>query len=116
MTLVNDELYNAVDDGVKDYYYFIKLIPTVFVDETLGEFTAYSYSLNHNDKPSNIPNLPMIVVIYDFAPINMKIVKERKDFGKFLVQLCAIIGGVFVVFGLVNRLFLRLKNSVVSED
>lgn len=52
MELVDDELY-ARDSEVKDYFYFFKLVPHVFVDQVHAEeFKSYSYSLNHNAKVS----------------------------------------------------------------
>ena len=50
MDIVDDTLY-ARDLQIKDYFYFMKLVPHVFVDQVVGrEFNAYSYSLNHNSK------------------------------------------------------------------
>jgi hypothetical protein len=51
-------------------------------------------------------------MIFDFAPVNMKITKHRRDLPRFLVSLCAITGGVFVIFGLLNRCLLSLKDSL----
>ena len=50
MDIVDDALYNS--DGVaKDYYYFMKLVPHVFIDMINSElYKSYSYSLNHNSK------------------------------------------------------------------
>jgi len=91
-----------------DYFYFLKLVPHVFVDEIYNqEFRSYSYSLNHNSKSSQ-NGLGLINMIYDFTPVNMKITKQQRDLPKFLVSLCAIVGGVFVIFGLVNRFLLSV--------
>jgi hypothetical protein len=50
MDFVDDELYKS-DDSSKDYFYFLKLVPHVFVDEIYMEtYSSYSYSLNHNSK------------------------------------------------------------------
>lgn len=75
---------------------------------------SYSYSLNHNSKAS-MNDLGMISMIYDFTPVNMKITKHKRDLAKFLVNLCAIVGGVFVIFGLLNRFFLTLSESVTGN-
>lgn len=52
MELVDDTIYSKEPYGeVKDYFYFLKLVPHVFVDEIhQEEYTSYSYSLNHNSK------------------------------------------------------------------
>jgi len=50
MDLVDDTLYN-IDDHTLDYFYFLKLVPHIFVDEISNEnYFSYSYSLNHNSK------------------------------------------------------------------
>ena len=92
----------------------MKLVPHIFVDEiNEAEFRSYSYSLNHNSKVSQ-NGLGMISMIYDFTPVNMKITKKQRDLPRFLVSLCAIVGGVFVIFGLLNRLLLSTVETVTG--
>lgn len=97
MELVDDELY-AYDNDVKDYFYFFKLVPHVFVDQIHQEyFTSYSYSLNHNSKArlidfkiiqaSQVAAHPSITMIYDFAPVNMRITKQERDLSRFLINV-----------------------------
>jgi len=46
---VNKELKTDPEDIAQDYFYFLKLVPHVFVDEMKQtERNSYSYSLNHN--------------------------------------------------------------------
>ena len=33
------------------------------------------------------PSMPMLQMVYDFAPINMKITKENRDFTRFAVNV-----------------------------
>ena len=107
MTMVDDSIY-ANDEKRMDYFYFLKLVPHIFVDEiNQSEFKSYSYSLNHNAKQS-YNDLGLINMIYDFTPVNMKITKHDRDLPRFLVNLCAIVGGVFVIFGLINRFLLSV--------
>lgn len=50
MDFVDDSLY-ANDEDTKDYFYFFKLVPHIFLDNIhLEQYTSYSYSLNHNSK------------------------------------------------------------------
>ncbi len=111
MRMVDDHIY-AKDQDRLDYFYFLKLVPHVFLDEIYNaEFRSYSYSLNHNSKQSQ-NGLGLISMIYDFTPVNMKITKQRRDLPRFLVSLCAIVGGVFVIFGLINRFLLSLQDQM----
>lgn len=113
MHMVDDHTYSKDKDRL-DYFYFMKLVPHVFVDQIQGsEFNSYSYSLNHNSKQSQ-NGLGLISMIYDFTPVNMKITKERRDLPHFIVSLCAIVGGVFVIFGLVNRFLLSVQEQVTA--
>jgi hypothetical protein len=53
MEFIDDSLY-ADDADSKDYFYFYKLVPHVFIDEVhLEQYSSYSYSLNHNSKVRN---------------------------------------------------------------
>ena len=111
MRMVDDHIY-AKDADRLDYFYFLKLVPHVFIDEIQNsEFRSYSYSLNHNSKQTQ-NGLGLISMIYDFTPVNMKITKERRDLPRFLVNLCAIVGGVFVIFGLINRSLVSMQDQV----
>ena len=47
---IDRENYMSSDSNM-DYYYFMKLVPHVFVDEIRNnDYSSYSYSLNHNEK------------------------------------------------------------------
>lgn len=50
-----------------------------------------------------------------FSPVTMVITKENKPLSKFLINLCAIVGGVFVVFGLLNSTVQSLKKKLRDE-
>jgi hypothetical protein len=57
------------------------------------------------------------VCSYEISPIMVQFTEVRKSLLHFLTQLCAILGGVFVVFGLVDRMVyssfrhMRLKHG-----
>lgn len=111
-----DKSFYAVEEGEpQDYYYFMKLVPHNFRDRIAAKsFNSYSYSLNHNMKKAMTQNQPYISIIYDFSPVTMKLTKEKRDFSRFAINLCAIVGGIFVIFGLVNRFVLKIKRSVLG--
>jgi hypothetical protein len=43
----------------------------------------------------------------------MKITKTNNSLSKFLVSLCGIVGGVFVIFGMLNSAVQTLKRQVL---
>lgn len=110
---VNENLKNEVEDKSQSYFYFMKLVPHVFVDKVDSDarnMNSYSYSLNHNKKES--AGSPSMTIILDYAPVNMILIKEKKHLGDISIEICSIIGGVFVMFGLINSMCLNLRNKI----
>ena len=48
--------------------------------------------------------MPGIFFTYELAPVMVKYSEKEKSFGHFATGLCAIIGGVFTVAGLIDKL------------
>lgn len=46
---------------------------------------------------------PCVYFFYELSPIMVKVSEKRKPFLHFITQLCAIVGGVFTVAGLVDK-------------
>lgn len=55
------------------------------------------------------------VIMFDFAPVSVKITKQYPPTAKLLINLCAIVGGVFVVFGMINNTFRNVKRWVLES-
>jgi hypothetical protein len=97
----------------KSYDYYVKLIPHLFIDNTIGEqFMSYQYSITSKAKDFN-PNgqayeMPIIMINYDLSPITMKVTLDNKNILHSLTHICAIVGGVFVIFSIINRIILSL--------
>ena len=87
----------------------MKLVPHEFIDyvDKNRDYT-YSYSLNTNKKGTTNNNEPSLSIILDYAPVKMILVRKWRDVGNFLIACCSIIGGVFIIFGLLNSFFLKL--------
>lgn len=106
------------DKEKKNYDYFIKLIPHIFVDNIKGEkYQAYQYSITSksSDFDSHSEGMPIVTLHYDFSPITMKIALERKSITHTLVHVCAIVGGVYVLFSLINRMLLAFVDWLNDE-
>ena len=46
--------------------------------------------------------LPGVFFIYDISPIKVKFTEKQQSFTYFLTSLCAIVGGVFTVAGIID--------------
>lgn len=53
--------------------------------------------------------------MYELSPIMVKFTESRKSFAHFLTGVCAIIGGVFTVAGLVDSLIYHSMRSLKKK-
>ena len=99
--------FNDKDKELLNYNYFIKIIPYMLVDENWGStYYAYSFSLTSKSTPFQAyhDEMPIVTVRYEFSPIMMKVTHLKRDYLHFLTHVSAIVGGVFVVFSIINRI------------
>jgi len=85
----------------KSYEYYVKVVPMRYIKLNGEILDSFQYVANSNEIIGRYA-MPAIYFRYDMSPIAVKFTKKSKSFSHFLVQLCAIIGGVFTVLGLVN--------------
>lgn len=45
----------------------------------------------------------------------MQISKQQNSLAKFLISLCGIVGGTFVIFGMLNGAIQTLKKTVIGD-
>jgi hypothetical protein len=104
--VVKDDLKTVPEIEIQDYFYFMKIIPHEFFDDVNERnWNSYSYSLAHNKKIMGDNDAPTILMKIEYAPVKMQIVKRNREVGRFMVSMCSIVGGVFVIFGLINSVF-----------
>jgi endoplasmic reticulum-Golgi intermediate compartment protein 3 len=79
--------------------YYLKLMAAV-----TGKGKYYEASENHLvlERPAN----PEVIFTYDIEPIST-IYEEEKDFPKFLVSICAIVGGWYAITLLISKVFIN---------
>ena len=111
-----ENINTFADNQLLNYNYFVKIIPYMLVDENWGStYYAYSFSLSSKSTPfdPNYDEMPIVTIRYEFSPIMMKVTHLKRDYLHFLTHVSAIIGGVFVVFSIINRL---ATNLIYSSD
>jgi len=100
-TISNDE------KGSSMFQYYIKIVPTTY--KYLGRYSLVytnQYSVTKHEKQISLMSgdsgLPGVFFMYEFSPMMVKVTEQSKSFLHFLTSLCAIIGGVFTVAGLLD--------------
>ena len=66
-------------------------------------FDAYEYTVQSHTYSTDM--VPAAKVSYTLSPIQIVVRQSRKAFYHFMTTLCAIIGGVFTVAGILDGLF-----------
>lgn len=108
--------------GTGLFQYFIKVIPTIYTNEYSEQLFTNQYTFTERFRPLAVPNpdgtpnmqgagvvLPGMFFVYDIAPFLVEIKRITVPTSHLLTRLCAIVGGVFSVMGVVDALCFRLQ-------
>jgi len=90
------------------FMYYIKIVPTTYSHLTSITATQTNqYSVTEHYRVTSAKDgqgLPGVFFFYELSPIMVSISETRQGLLHFLTQLCAILGGVFTIAGMVDRL------------
>ncbi|CAM43209.1 hypothetical protein, unknown function [Leishmania braziliensis MHOM/BR/75/M2904] len=86
----------------KIYQYFLDIVPTIYESSFS---TAHTYQFTGTSSSSPVPSSQMAAVVfqYQMSPITVRYSSARVSLTHFLTYVCAIIGGVYTVAGLLSR-------------
>lgn len=88
------------------YEYFIKVVPTIYTDISGHKTHTNQFSVTEHFKGGNLyPKPHGVLFVYDFSPIKVIFTEEHRSLLHFLTHVCAIIGGVFTVAGIIDTIF-----------
>jgi len=112
------DLPNYQNSDKVNFDYFIKIIPHILYDESTGKrIITYKYSISYNERPKvHGQDVPMISLKFDISDVTILVTLINKSFFHFLTHICAIVGGVFVIFSIVNRISLYVLDGFVSDE
>ncbi|XP_038986731.1 endoplasmic reticulum-Golgi intermediate compartment protein 3-like isoform X1 [Phoenix dactylifera] len=98
------------------YQYFIKVVPTIYTDIRGRKIYSNQFSVTEHFRDADVyPKPPSgVYFIYDFSPIKVIFTEENKSLLHVLTNICAIIGGVFTVAGIVDA-FLYHGHRVIKK-
>lgn len=92
-------------DSAGMYQYFTKVVPTIYKDIRGHVISTNQFSVTEHFRPTDAAtgrSLPGVFFFYDLSPIKVKFSEERTSFLHFLTNVCAIVGGVFTVTGILD--------------
>jgi hypothetical protein len=104
--LDHSERMLGLEDGGGMYMYYVKVVPTTYDSLAGGIIHTNQFSVTEHFRPVSAregQGLPGVFFFYELSPIMVQFTEERKSLLHFLTQLCAILGGVFTVSGMLDR-------------
>jgi len=130
-------IVNPLDGVIKDnqyssgmYQYFVKVVPTIYENLDGVKVFTNQFSVTENFRPietlidektpqqpahgssDHEGGLPGVFVMYDLSPIMVKFTERSRSFTHFLTGVCAIVGGIFTVAGLIDSLIYNSLRSI----
>ena len=88
-----------------------QIVPTSYKGlNSNEEINVYQYTASFNQVQSQM--LPAIYFRFDLSPITVKYWQYKDDFSHFVVQICAIVGGVFAVTGILDALLYKYASCL----
>lgn len=91
--------------------HYLKVVHTSYEVSPQRTIDTFQYTVNNNNYQDG-ESLPSAVFFYDVSPMQVVVREERKSFASFLTQICAIIGGVFTVTGLIDGVVFHGGNTL----
>lgn len=92
------------------YEYYIKIVPTTYKELNGKTFYVNQYNYNSNASPSG-NKFPSVYFKYELSPVTVEYTQYKDAPLNFFIQICAILGGVFTVTGIIDAL---IHKSVVT--
>jgi hypothetical protein len=103
--------------GSTMYQYFLKIVPTIY--ETLDGHVIKTNQFAVTEHAKKLENdahgLPGVFFMYDLSPIMVKFTETRRSFTHFLTGVCAIVGGVYTVAGMIDSFIYHGLRSVQTK-
>jgi len=104
-----DGTMGVAEKGSEMFQYYIKIVPTTFQRADGSTFVTNQFSVTRHSKVISVmggdgSGMPGVFFTYEMAPVMVKYQEKEKSFGHFASGLCAIIGGVFTVAGIIDKM------------
>ena len=121
---INTPLVNQkrnISDTHGMYQYYLKIVPTKYkAYNSKKEVESNQYSVTEHMRhlsPGSGRGVPGVYFNYEMAPIQASIEERRSmTLGGFFTSVCAIIGGVFTVLGILDSFILSAINTFFGRN
>lgn len=109
---------SAEETGIM-YQYFVKIVPTVYRRLNGEVVNTNQFSVTKHKRVvrqvTGEHGLPGVFVLYEFSPMAVQYTENRRSFMHFLTGLCAIVGGIFTVAGLIDSMIYHSSRALQKK-
>lgn len=90
------------------FHYYIKIVPTMYVKSNGETIHTNQFSVTRHSKSvsltSGAQGMPGIFFSYELSPLMVKYTERENSLGHFATNVCAIIGGLYSVAGIIDSI------------
>ncbi|KAK8799560.1 hypothetical protein WA158_006109 [Blastocystis sp. Blastoise] len=108
----------TMNDTTGMYQYFVKVVPTTY---KVGKQSLDTYQISEThhfrqmtDKSSFL--FPGLFFVYDISPLRSIVTVETKPVGAFFTSVCAILGGIFSMMGLLDSIIYEFTKKINNKS
>ncbi|XP_015601063.1 endoplasmic reticulum-Golgi intermediate compartment protein 3 [Cephus cinctus] len=110
----------VASEGAMMFQHYIKIVPTTYVRRDGSTLVSNQFSLTRYyrgiSQASSDSGMPGVFFSYELSPLMVKYTEVKKSFGHFTTNVCAAIGGVFTVAGLIDAILYRSVRAIQRKD
>lgn len=100
------------------HQYFIKVVPTIYTNIRGRSIESNQFSVTEHFKSSEVGHsrtLPGVFFFYDLSPIKVTYKEDHASFLHFMTHICAIVGGIFTIAGIVDALIYHGEKALKKK-
>ncbi|KAJ3109596.1 Endoplasmic reticulum-Golgi intermediate compartment protein 3 [Physocladia obscura] len=103
--------------GQYTYQYFIKVVSTKYEYLNSTVFNTNQIAVTEHERDILMPGagLPGVFFNFDISPMLVTYKEYKKPFSHFLTDVCAVVGGVFTVGGIIDGLIYTAEKRLKSK-
>jgi hypothetical protein len=102
-----DMVYTKDNKDNMLFEYYLNIVPTIYGDVNGKEIKVHQYTYNKSKSQSGLL-IPTIYFRYDISPILVKYTQDKPKAFNVVVNVCAVLGGLITISGMLHSLILKL--------
>eukprot|EP00106_Octopus_bimaculoides_P002225 XP_014769667.1 PREDICTED: endoplasmic reticulum-Golgi intermediate compartment protein 3-like [Octopus bimaculoides] len=114
-----DGVHVMADKEQMMFQYFVKIVPTMYVkiDGSIVHSNQFSVTRHSKVVSSGFGDsgLPGMFIMYELSPMMVSYTEKQRSFMHFLTGVCAIIGGIFTVAGLIDSMIYHSSRAIQKK-